>query len=304
MTSNSRLDRPEEPPESLPPASRPGLRAIVYEPGSALRRPGALLAGMVADLRASRELAWRLFVRNTSARYRQTLLGYFWAIAPPIVSTAVFLFLRRSGVFTVGETAIPYAPFLLTGVVLWQTFVDALGSPLRMVNHSRDMLAKINFPREALVLAGVAEVLFNFLVRGLLLAVALVWFGVALSPSALLFPLGLAAIIGVGLAIGLMLVPIGVLYQDVEQALGVIVALWFFVTPVVYPAPTSWPGSLTVTLNPAGAVLDTARSWLFGAPALHLAAFLWIGAGTLVVLLIGWLLYRLALPILIERISA
>jgi lipopolysaccharide transport system permease protein len=301
---NSRVGSSEELAESLSPAIPAELRVVVYAPGSALRTPRALLSGMAADLLASRELAWRLFVRNTKARYRQTLLGYFWAFAPPLVTAAVFLFLRRSGVFAVGETAVPYSVFLFTGLVLWQTFVDALASPLRMVNHSRDMLSKINFPREALVLAGLAEVLFNFLVRGVLLAAVLLWFRVALAPSALLFPLGLLALIGVGLALGLLLVPIGILYQDVEQALGAAVALWFFVTPVIYPAPRDYPASLTMTLNPASAVLDTARAWLLGAPPLYVAGTVAIGAGTLVVLLVGWLLYRLALPILIERMSA
>lgn len=277
---------------------------MVYAPGSALRSPRALVAGMAADLLASRELAWRLFVRNISARYRQTLLGYFWAFAPPAVSTAVFVFLRRAGVFAVGETGVPYVPFLLTGLVLWQTFVDALGSPLRMVNHSRDMLSKINFPREALVLAGLAEVLFNFLVRSVLLVATLLWFRVELAPTAFLFPLGLLTVIAVGLALGLLLVPLGVLYQDVEQALGAAVALWFFVTPVIYPAPRAYPASLTMTLNPVSAVLDTTRAWLLGAPPLHLETGLAVGAATLAVLLAGWLLYRLALPILIERMSA
>lgn len=280
------------------------LPLVVYAPGSALRRPRELVTGMLRDLWAARELAWRLFVRNTSARYRQTLLGYFWALAPPLVSSAVFLFLRQTGVLAAHDSPVPFALFLLTGIVLWQTFVDALAAPLRMVNHSRDMLARINFPREALVLAGVAEVLFNFLVRAALLVAALAWFRIDLQSTALLFPLGLAALLGLGLALGLLLVPIGVLYQDVEHALGLVTALWFFVTPIVYPVPAGWPGSLTATLNPAGAVLDTTRAWLLGTPALHLAPFLWTSAAALVALLVGWLLYRLALPILIERMSA
>jgi lipopolysaccharide transport system permease protein len=289
-------------PASLPEVER--LPVVVYAPGSALRRPRELFAAMSRDLWAARGLAWRLFVRNTSAHYRQTLLGYFWAFAPPLVSTAVFFFLRKSGVFAIGEVSVSYAPFLLTGVVLWQTFVDALGSPLRMVNHSRDMLAKINFPREALVLASLAEVLFNFLLRGLLLAGALVWFRIGFANTALLFPLGLLALVALGLALGLLLVPLGVLYQDVEHALASGVALLFFVTPVLYPAPGTHPASLIMLLNPVSAVLDTARSWLLGAPALHLGAFLWIGGATFVVLFGAWIFYRLALPILIERMSA
>ena len=96
------------------------MREVVYTTESRLRRPGVLVRDMLRDLFASRELAWRLFVRNTSAKYRQTMFGYVWAFLPPIVGTVVFLFLRRSGLFAVGETEVPYALFLLAGMVLWQ----------------------------------------------------------------------------------------------------------------------------------------------------------------------------------------
>jgi lipopolysaccharide transport system permease protein len=277
---------------------------IVYTPESRLRDPGKLVRGALEDLLASRELAWRLFVRNISARYRQTLLGYVWAFLPPIVTTVVFLFLRRSGLFTVGDTVVPYAVFLLTGLVLWQTFADAIRSPLRMVNQSRAMLTKINFPREALILAGIAEVLFNFLIRGVLLVAVLAWFRVVPPASAVLAPVGLLALVGVGVAVGLALVPVAVLYGDVEQVLNLSVSLWMFVTPVLYPPPASWPGSLTMVLNPVSPALDTTRAWLLTGTPAHLAGFAWVGLGTLILLFCAWLVYRLALPILIERMSA
>jgi len=259
---------------------------------------------MLTDLLASRELAWRLFVRNTSARYRQTFLGYFWAVAPPIVATTLFVFLRRGGLFVTAETTVPYAVFLLAGMVLWQTFADAVTAPLRMVNQSKAMLTKINFPREALLLAGLAEVLFSFLIRAVPLVAVLAWYRVVPPPTALLAPLGLLALVGAGVAIGLALVPIAVLYQDVEQALGAALSLWIFVTPVLYPPPVNFPGTLTMTLNPIGPVLDTVRAWLLTGHPGHLAGFAWVSLGTAVVLFASWLLYRLALPILIERMSA
>ena len=89
---------------------------------------------MVADLRASRELAWRLLVRNISAQYRQTLLGYVWAFLPPIVTTLVWVFLNAQKIFDVGETGVPYPVYVLTGTILWQVFVDAMNSPLRQVD--------------------------------------------------------------------------------------------------------------------------------------------------------------------------
>ena len=124
---------------------------------------------MIHDIAVSRELAWRLLVRNLSSRYRHTVFGYVWAFLPPVLSTAVFVFLHQSGYFTVGQTPVPYAVFLFAGLILWQLFCDAIAMPLRMVQQSHAILTKVNFPREALIIAGVGEVLFGFVIRFALL---------------------------------------------------------------------------------------------------------------------------------------
>ena len=138
------------------------LKETVYSPDSELRNPGRLVHSMMSDLLASRELAWRLFVRNISAQYRQSLLGYFWAFIPPLFTTLIWVFLNSQNILDIGDTGMPYPLFVLTGTVLWQTFADALDSPLKLVSKSKAMLAKINFPREALILTRSGMVLFNF----------------------------------------------------------------------------------------------------------------------------------------------
>ncbi len=69
------------------------IREVVYTPQSQLRNPVALLRSMFSDLMASRELAWRLFVRDISSQYRQSLLGYAWAFLGPLITTLLWVFL-------------------------------------------------------------------------------------------------------------------------------------------------------------------------------------------------------------------
>src|SRR5919109_977267 len=114
----------------MSPPFRPDSPIVIYGPGSLLREPSRLFRDMRRDLAASRELAWRLFVRNTNAKYRQTMLGYVWAFLPPIFTTLVFVFLRNAGFFNTPETEVPYVVFLLSGTVLWEVFADALHSPM------------------------------------------------------------------------------------------------------------------------------------------------------------------------------
>jgi homopolymeric O-antigen transport system permease protein len=275
----------------------------IYTPASQLTEPGRLFREMLRDVMISRELAWRLLVRNISSRYRHTLFGCVWAFLPPIMTAGVFVFLQKAGYFMVGQTQVPYAVFVLAGLILWQAFADAVHAPLRLIQQSHSILTKVNFPRESLILAGVGEVLFASLIRLVLLALALLWFGIGLPLTAIWFPFGMLALIGMGIALGLLITPVAILYHDVGQALPFVLYLWMFLTPVIYPAPATWPGSLLL-LNPVSPVLDTTRDWLFSGSPHHLSGFFAVCGLTVLALLAGWLLYRLALPILIERMSA
>jgi len=280
------------------------LKETVYTPDSELLHFGALLSSMGRDLLASRELAWRLLVRNISAQYRQSLLGYAWAFVPPIFTSLIWIFLQSQKVLGVGDTGMPYIVFVITGTVLWQTFVEALNSPLQMVNESRSMLTKINFPREALLLAGIGQVLFNFMIRALLLVAVMLWFQISPHASLLLAPLGVAALILLGISLGLLLTPLGMLYQDVGRGLGFLTAAWFFLTPVIYPVPTASFAATLIELNPVTPLLVATRDWLVIGSTHLWPAFLWVLGVSLVLLLVGWIQYRIAMPHLISRMSA
>ena len=259
---------------------------------------------MWSDLLASRELAWRLLVRNISAQYRQSMLGYAWAFVPPLFTALIWIFLNSQRILGIGDTGMPYPVFVIIGIVLWQTFTEALNSPMQMVNESRSMLTKINFPREALILTGIGQVLFNFAIRALLLVLVIVWFHIPIHASVLLAPLGVIALIALGTMIGLLLTPLGMLYHDVGRALGYVTQALFFLTPIIYPVPhATWAATL-IKLNPVTPLLQTTRDWLTTGQASQLYGFTWVCGITLVLLLAGWVMYRIAMPHLISRMSA
>lgn len=280
------------------------LSEIVYSPEPVIRHPRRLLHAMASDITASRELAWRLLVRNISAHYRQTVLGYLWAILPPLFTTAVWVFLASQRIIDVGETRMPYLVFVLTGTLLWQVFVDALNSPIKLVGESKAMLAKINFPREALVLAGLGEVLFNFVVRLILLVVVFLWYGISVPATALFAPLGVLFLVGAGLTVGLLLTPLAMLYHDIGRGVAICTQFWFFLTPVIYPLPQAGPGAVLAGVNPVTPLLTTTRDWLTTGSSGLLPGFWMVAAGSVALLLCGWVLYRLAMPHLIARMSA
>jgi lipopolysaccharide transport system permease protein len=258
---------------------------------------------MVRDLRVSRELAWRLFLRDTAARYRQSLLGYLWAFLPPLATTTAFVLLGRSGVINIANTPIPYPAFVFTGTILWQLFADSVLSPLKTVSAARTMLVKINFPREAIILSGVIEVLFNFAIRLLLLVPVFIFFRITPPATAPLALIGIGALLCLGFTIGILLTPIGILYTDITQALPLVLAFWMLVTPVVYPRPDHGLLAALVRLNPVSGFLTTTRDWLTLGTIGALMPLTILLSVCVLALGVGWLAYRLTMPLLIERMG-
>jgi lipopolysaccharide transport system permease protein len=301
MDATTQIEAPTGAPAPTRPKAR--LKATVYTPRSPVREPGKLVADMWRDLLASRELAWRLFVRDTSAMYRQSILGYVWAFLPPLATTMTFSFLSSQNILKAGETPVPYPAFVMIGTVLWTTFMDALNSPLKAVGTAKPMLAKINFPREALILGGIADVLFNFLVRFSLLIPLFWYYHLPVGPSLLLAPVGIASLIILGLAMGLLLTPLGVLYNDVGRGIGLISGFWMLLTPVVYPTPKHGIGAWLAHWNPVSPFIQTCRDWLTMQPAAQLEAFLILSGIALVALLVSWVIYRVTMPMLVERMG-
>tara|TARA_R110002072_G_scaffold51202_1_gene137192 strand:- start:14798 stop:15667 length:870 start_codon:yes stop_codon:yes gene_type:complete len=277
---------------------------VIYQAGSPLRSPGVLVRTIARDLVASRELAWRLFVRNINARYRQTALGYFWAIFPPLATTAIWLFLTRQNVVTIESGSVPYPVFLVTGTVLWQIFADAIQIPIRVITQSKQMLAKINFPREALVITAFGESLFNFGIRLGILIVAYLILGFTPAVSVPMAFIGVFAVICLGLAIGLLLSPFALLYEDVANGLTLFIQMWMYATPVIYaPKSTGLMGWVN-TVNPISPVLCQTRDWVLTGEWTYFASSTLVFAGTLFFIAVGFVIYRVALPRAIERLSS
>lgn len=277
---------------------------VVYTPDSFLRRPGHLLQMMRHDLLASRGLAWRLMIRDIRAQYRQSFLGYAWSFIPPIVMAVGFTLAGNSEVFNIGETDIPYPAYVMFSTSLWQTFIDAVTGPVQAVTKAKPMLARVNFPREAIVLAKVGEVMFNFCIKLILIFGIFLWFKIAVPWTIIIAPVALIHLILLGTLFGVLLSPLGVLYQDVQRSLTIITGFWLVITPVVYPVPTEGLFGVLVRLNPVTPLLVTTRE-LATTGRLTEAFGFWVVSGlTFVGLFLVWIAFRVAMPYVVERVSS
>ena len=278
---------------------------IVYSAEPSKRSIPYYLLDIMNGLPQAHELGFRLFKRNLKALYRQSLLGFGWALLPPLATAALWIFLRGNNVVNMGDTSISYPVFVLTGTMLWQVFSEATLAPLTQVTANKVMLSKINIPREGLLLSGLYELIFNIVIKLFLLAIVFLAFGQVFNLSSLVFvPVGLFAITLAGFSIGLLLTPLGMLYQDINRGLGVLLPFLMYLTPTVYPAPQGGVIGLVMKLNPIATFITQTRNWLTAQPVYDMQFFWMYISIFALIFLVALVVYRISMPIIIERIGA
>lgn len=277
-------------------------RMTVFDGTSVLRHPMRFLADLRHDLEVTIDLAPQMARRQIVARYRRSVLGYLWLLLVPLSTALAWLYVRASGALQLTGTGAPYPLYILAGLFVWQGFLRMLNAPLQQVNASRAIISKIRSPWEAVIAAGWVEAVFEFAIFVLVLAVAIPLLGAWPGMGLLAALLPTMALLLLGAALGLILVPLGLLFDDVPRAVAVGITFLFFVTPIVYRPPSSALGTITFRLNPVAVLLDAARAALIGdapvAPALVLPWTL----VALVAFLGGWIAMRVAVPHLVARL--
>jgi lipopolysaccharide transport system permease protein len=237
----------------------PRARAIVIRPaGSAWLDIGAHLR----RLSEYPDLIRTLSAHRISVRYRQTLLGVSWAVLQPLLMMAIFavVFSRLAGIPSEGA---PYPLFAFVALLPWTFFSTSLTSGTgSLVSHTQ-LITKVYFPREILPLTYVVAALFDFTIGLGVLGVLMVWFDAPFTMAVVyLIPLVLL-LAAWSLAVALVLSAAQVRWRDVGVAMPVLVQVWMFVSPVIYPlgvVPESWRP--LYLLNPMAGIINSFRDVL------------------------------------------
>jgi len=268
---------------------------VLYTPQGAQRSGVGGWQIMFQELAESRRLIWLLILRDLSVRYRQSILGYVWAVVPQIATVAVFAFLHSSRVLPIGGTKIPYIAYSLWGISVWQLFAGCLTNCANSLTASGSLVTKINFPREALVIAALGQPAFDFVVRLVPVVAVFVWCGVVPPWQSLLMPLVLLPIVLLALGLGFVLSIANLVIRDTANALGTALTIGMFLTPVLYPPPVRWPFYLINILNPLSPLVAASQDLIAGGfltqPEMFIAACIFAMA----LFLAGWRAFRITI---------
>ena len=279
------------------------LPEVVYSPESPLSDPAKLARDVVSDLYVYRELIWILFTRDLKAQFRQSYLGYVWLFLPPVMTTAVWIFLNSQKIVVVSDTGIPYPIFVIIGSVVWQTFVKLVQCPLTAFTAGKPVFMKLKVPPEAFIASGTVRAAFDFSIYAVVLIPVFLVFKIVPTWSILLLPVALMALFTLGTAIGLLLVPIGSLYSDVQQSVPIVLGFLMYMAPVVYPPPQSGFASYVISWNPMTPILMSARDLLTTGSTEYLLPTLMIIPVSCVVVFICLVSLRVVMPHLVARMG-
>lgn len=278
-------------------------KIIVYTPDRILKI--GFLEGwreMFLSLLQSRELIWRLFLRDFSAKYRQSLLGVLWAILNPIIIVGVFVFLNRAGILNIEETKVPYPVFALIGLSIYGLFSTGLSVSANSIVGAGPMVVKINFPKISLVISSFGQALVEFAVRLLLLVVVFIVFGVVPMWTTVLFPLAVIPILLLTLGIGCFLSLLTGIFRDTVHVVSLFTTFLLFLTPVLYPPPKAGLFVILNTWNPLSHLIIGCRDLILLGNMSNQGGFLWSSVFSVIVSLVSWRVFYLAETKIAERI--
>jgi len=208
-----------------------------------------------------RTLIMTLVLRELRARYRGSFLGFLWSFLNPLLLMVVYV-LVFSVYLRVPESN--YAVFLFAGLLPWLWFSSSLGHATGVIVGGGALVKRVLFPAEVLPLVSVLSNMINFLLSLPLLFLFLVLFGIPLTPWAASLPLLLTLQFLLTAGLALPLAALNVHLRDVEQILGNLLVLWFFLSPVLYPV-SAVPASFRPLyfLNPLAGLIQSYRDILF-----------------------------------------
>lgn len=261
-----------------------------------------IIKGMLENITASRELIWQLFLRDFKTRYKQSLLGWAWLFLMPMVTMGTFLLLNISGVIRIGKIPVPYPIFGLLGFSLWQILANGWAVLTKSVTGASNLVAQINFSKEALVVSSIGQIIVDFLIRLILVLFVYLLYGLSPSIWLLLLPLYILPIFLLTLGLGFFTSLLNVVIRDTINFINVGMGFFLFLMPVMYTLPEKGLLAKFNQYNPIFFLINTPREIIISGTLSYSLEFFLSFMLALIIFLAGWLVFYIAQSKLTERI--
>jgi lipopolysaccharide transport system permease protein len=217
-----------------------------------------------------KELFYFFTWRDIKVKYKQTILGFTWAILQPALMMLVFTFVFGRIPDIQNNSNVPYPVFVYTGLMLWNIFSSGLQNAGNSMVNNSNIIKKIYFPRLIIPLSAILVALFDFVMTLILYLALLVYYQINIQWFSLLifFPLSLIITTLTTFGIGTFLAALNVKYRDFRYVIPFLIQILMFVTPVIYSTSiidNKWL-ELIININPLTSAMILARSVIDPSP--------------------------------------
>jgi lipopolysaccharide transport system permease protein len=249
------------------------------------------------ELWEHRELVGLFVKRDFISRYKQTVLGPFWFVLNPLLSTLIYT-LIFSAIAKIPTGGSPPVLFYLSGIVLWTYFSNCLVATSSTFLGNAAIFGKVYFPRLILPISVVISNLVQFLIQFGLFAIVLVIYSfktnnLLVNGYALLIPLHIFILAAISLGFGIIVSSLTIKYRDLSNFMNVGIQLWMYATPVIYPMSAVSGGFKKILLlNPVAPIVEAFKFGLIGGGEFSLSHYMYSLAFACVILFLGIFLFN------------
>jgi ABC-type polysaccharide/polyol phosphate export permease len=240
-----------------------------------------------------RDLLWHMVIRHLRGQYKQSVLGYAWAFVNPLSQMVILSFVFSTILRIQPPGDIPYPLFVLVGLVPWLFFSGALASGTDAVVNASSLVTKVYFPREVLPTAAVLTKLVDLFFGLVVLTMLMAYYGRLPETTSYWLPLLFSMHVIFTLGLTFPLSALNLYFHDVRFLVGVALTLWFYLTPVIYPAdfvPDKY--EIIFDLNPNAVFIDAYRRTMLQGQDPDVSKVLLGLLVSVVTLLIGYYLFK------------
>jgi lipopolysaccharide transport system permease protein len=258
-------------------------------PTTIIRPPKKWVPINFSELWQYHELLYFFVWRDVKIRYKQTALGFAWAIIQPLFLMVVFT-LFFGNLAKIPSEGIPYPLFSFAALIPWTLFAEGLTRSTTSMVSNAGIMTKVYFPRLIMPIAGILSPLVDFAIAFVILILMMAYYGFVPTIAIVFLPAFILLALLTSLSVGLWLSALNVKYRDFQYTLPFIIQLWLFASPVVYPSsmlPEQF--QLLYALNPMVGVIEGFRWALLGTNPP--GGMILVSTSVVILLLVGGLFY-------------
>ncbi len=241
-----------------------------------------------------RELFYFFTWRDVKVKYKQTILGFLWAILQPLFMTIIFTLFISDSIVQKTKLAIPYSVFAYSGMLLWGIFSSGMSNAANSMVTNSNIIKKIYFPRLIIPISSILVALIDFFIAFIIFIVLLIIYKIEVDYAALLLlPLSIIITCLAAMGCGTFLAALNIKYRDVRYIIPFFVQGLLFLTPVLYPVNISGNkiAQFILKLNPISGALELMRG-LFDGYVINLETVILSLVSSIVLFLAGVFYFR------------